>query len=50
MAKDELDNDAILAALSKEEIGDLVDFIDPDVSHDLCTEQRYCTSKKMNEL
>ncbi|XP_065885737.1 tropomodulin-1-like [Dysidea avara] len=30
MAKDELDSDAILAALSKEEIGDLVDFIDPD--------------------
>jgi len=33
MAKDELDNDALLDALTKEEIGELVDFIDPDVSH-----------------
>ena len=36
MAKDELDNDALLEALTKEEIGELVDFIDPDVSHDSC--------------
>ena len=44
MAKDELDNDALLEALTKEELGELADFIDPDVSHDLCVLniQRHC--------
>jgi len=38
MAKDTLDNDE-LATLTKEEIGELAEFLDPDVSHDLCTRE-----------